>query len=337
MASTALRRPVSHEDRLSLVEHLDELRSRLIVCVLVLLVVFGVCAWQNGALLEVINKPLDRETQKNVERGRGPLGQIAVTQDTVRITGAQTAAALRALAAPESELPAQTRRRFAAQAARIEASLARLPDEVTGNKPVTLGVGEPFNTTIVVSVYFAALLAMPFILWQLYAFILPAFSAEERRVVTPLLSLIPILFIIGVVFGYFLVMPAAVQFLQNFNADEFNILVQARDYYRFTAITLLAVGLVFQIPVGILALTRLGVVSVEQLRRNRRYAILALAVVAMLLPGTDPITMLLSMAPLIVLYEASIIIAALLDRRERNRPASEHEGPAWWDDDDEDD
>jgi sec-independent protein translocase protein TatC len=121
--------------------------------------------------------------------------------------------------------------------------------------------------------------------------------------------MIPFLFIAGVVFGYFLVMPAAVRFLQNFNADEFNILVQARDYYRFTAITLLAVGLVFQIPVGILALTRLGVVSVEQLRRNRRYAILALAVVAMLLPGTDPITMLIMLVPLLLLYEASILLA----------------------------
>jgi len=79
------------------------------------------------------------------------------------------------------------------------------------------------------------------------------------------------------------------------------------------------------------------ILSVAQLRANRRYAILVIAVLAMLLPGTDPITMLLSMAPLIVLYEASIIIAALLDRRERNRPDEEYEGPAWWDDDDEDD
>jgi sec-independent protein translocase protein TatC len=315
MASTALRKPVGHEERLSLVEHLDELRSRLIVSLLVLTAAFAICVVQNGTLLEVINEPLDRETQKNVERGRGPLGQIAVTQDTVRGVGRETVGTLRALAAPSSGLPAATRRQFAARADRIAASLERLPREVTGNKPVTLGVGEPFNTTIVVSFYFALLLAMPFILWQLYAFVLPAFSAEERRVVTPLLALIPVLFIIGVVFGYFLVMPAAVRFLQNFNADEFNILVQARDYYRFTAITLLAVGLVFQIPVGILALTRLGVVTVAQLRRNRRYAILVLAVIAMLLPGQDPVTMMILLIPLVALYEGSIVLARVFGGR----------------------
>src|SRR3712207_5026892 len=105
MASTALRRPISHEDRLSLVEHLDELRSRLIVSLLVLAVAFGACVTFNGTLLEVVNKPLDRETQKNIERGRGPLGQIAVSQDALRVTGRETAAALRALAAPSSGLP----------------------------------------------------------------------------------------------------------------------------------------------------------------------------------------------------------------------------------------
>ena len=110
MASTALRRPVSHDDRLSLVEHLDELRSRLIICVMALTVTFAVCAWQNGRLLEVINKPLDRETQKNIERGRGPLGQIAITQDTVRTVGTETIATLRLLAAPGSGLSPAVRR-----------------------------------------------------------------------------------------------------------------------------------------------------------------------------------------------------------------------------------
>jgi sec-independent protein translocase protein TatC len=327
MASTALRRPISHEERLSLIEHLDELRSRLIVSLLVLAVIFGLCAAFNGTLLGIINKPLDTETQKNIERGRGPLGQIAVTQDAVRASGEQTIAALEALAARSSGLPAASRRAIAAQAAAIQKSLDKLPDKVTGNKPVTLGVGEPFNTTLVVSFYFALLIAMPFLLWQAYAFILPAFSDEEKRVVVPLLAMIPVLFIIGVVFGYFFVMPAAVRFLQNFNADEFNILVQARDYYRFTAITLLAVGLVFQIPVGILALTRLGVVSVEQLRRNRRYAILVLAVIAMLLPGTDPVTMLILLAPLILLYEGSILLARVFGGSQERQPAEPDDEP----------
>jgi sec-independent protein translocase protein TatC len=310
--ATALRKPVGHEDRLSLVEHLDELRSRLIICVIILGASFTLCAWQNGRLLDVINKPLDKETQKNVEKGRGPLGQIDKTAEAVRNTGLAQIASMRVLARDPKVAPA-TRRAAARSAAAVAASLKQLP-RVTGNKPVTLGVGEPFATTLKVAFYFSLLLAMPFLLWQLYAFVLPAFTPEERRSVTPLLALIPVLFLCGVAFGYFLVLPAAVRFLQNFNADQFNILVQARDYYRFAVITLLALGLVFQLPVGILALVRMNIVTIAQLRKNRRYAVVVLAVVAMLLPGTDPVSMLVEFVPLLALYELSILLAAVFNR-----------------------
>jgi sec-independent protein translocase protein TatC len=308
--ATALRKPVGHEDRLSLIEHLDELRSRLIVCVGILVVSFSLCAWQNGRLLDIINKPLDKETQKNVEKGRGPLGQIELTRRAVKASGLAQMAELRVVAR-DPRVSAETRRAAARGATAIAASLRLLP-KVTGNKPVTLGVGEPFATTLKVAFYFSLLLAMPFLLWQLYAFVLPAFTPQERRSVTPLLALIPVLFLCGVAFGYFLVLPAAVRFLQNFNADQFNILVQARDYYRFAVITLLALGLVFQLPVGILALVRMRMVTVRQLRSNRRYAIVILAVVAMLLPGTDPVSMLVEFVPLLALYELSILLASVL-------------------------
>jgi sec-independent protein translocase protein TatC len=115
------------------------------------------------------------------------------------------------------------------------------------------------------------------------------------------------------------VLPAAVRFFQNFNSDQFNVLVQAGQYYHFAAIVLLAMGLIFQVPVGILGATRAGLVTVAQLRKNRRYAIVVAAVIAALLPA-DLITMLLEMLPLIVLYELSILVAALFDRRD-NRAA----------------
>src|SRR3954467_3180034 len=86
--ATALRKPIGHEDRLSLIEHLDELRSRPLVCVGVLPVPFSLCAWQNGRLLDFINKPLDKETQKNVEKGRGPLGQVERLRQAVAASGA---------------------------------------------------------------------------------------------------------------------------------------------------------------------------------------------------------------------------------------------------------
>jgi sec-independent protein translocase protein TatC len=224
---------------MSLVDHLDELRARLVTCLAVFGVALALCFWQNHLLLEIANAPL-------------PKGH---------------------------------------------------------EKLLTLGITEPFSTTLTVSAYAAIILALPFVLYELYAFILPAFSKQQRRLIVPLLAMIPVLFLAGVAFGYFLVLPAAAKFLLNFNDSQFNVQVQAKQYYSFFAMTVLACGIVFQVPVGILAVTRLGIVKVEQLTKNRRYAYLVCAIVAAALPGVDPISMLLEMAPLIVLYEISIVLA----------------------------
>jgi sec-independent protein translocase protein TatC len=124
-----------------------------------------------------------------------------------------------------------------------------------------------------------------------------------------MLLMVPFLFIAGTVFAYFVVMPPALKFLLGFNTDEFNVQVRGSEYYGFFMVTLIGVGLLFQIPVAILAVTRLGIVTPQQLAKNRRYAILVIAIVAMLLPGTDPVTMLISMAPLYVLFELSLLLA----------------------------
>ena len=116
-------------------------------------------------------------------------------------------------------------------------------------------------------------------------------------------------------FAYYMVLPNAINFLQNFNDDNYDILLQARDYYKFSIMVLIAMGIAFQIPIGILAITRVGIVTPRQLRKGRRYAFVIIAIVAALLPGQDPVTMLILMAPLVVLYEGSILFASLLDRR----------------------
>ena len=232
-------KPASFDDRMALVDHLDELRARLVVCLAIFGAALAVCFWQNHLLLEIASAPL----------------------------------------------PA------------------------AHHKLITFGVTEPFTTTFTVSAYAAIILALPFVLYQLYAFVLPAFSKQQQRLIMPLLMMIPVLFIAGVAFGYFLVLPAAAKFLLNFNDSQFNVQVQAKEYYGFFTMTLLATGIVFQVPVGILAVTRLGIVKVEQLTKNRRYAYLVCAVVAAALPGVDPVSMLLEMAPLVVLYEISIVLA----------------------------
>jgi sec-independent protein translocase protein TatC len=189
--------------------------------------------------------------------------------------------------------------------------LASVPLPEAHRKLITFGVTEPFTTTLTVAGYAAIVLSLPVLLYELYAFLLPAFSRREQRAIVPLLALIPMLFIAGVAFGYFVVLPAAAGFLLEFNDTQFNVQLRAADYYGFFATTLLACGIVFQVPVAILAVTRLGIVEVEQLRRNRRYAYLLCAVAAAALPGVDPVSMLLETAPLIALYEFSIVLARL--------------------------
>jgi sec-independent protein translocase protein TatC len=237
-------RAVSHEDRLTLVEHLDELRTRLIVCIVVFGVALALCFWQNHLLLEIAQHPLPD--------GRDQL--------------------------------------------------------------ITFGVTEPFTTTLTVSAYGAVVLSLPIVLWQLYAYVLPAFSEAERRLVLPILLLFPLLFLAGIAFAYFVVMPAALNFLLDFNDGQFNIQLRAREYYSFFSMTEIACGLIFQLPLAIVAVTRLGIVRVEQLSENRRYAYLVIAILAAALPGVDPITMLIEMVPLLVLYELSILLARVLGR-----------------------
>jgi sec-independent protein translocase protein TatC len=157
------------------------------------------------------------------------------------------------------------------------------------------------------------ILALPIVLWELYGFVLPAFSPGQRRIANSLMMSIPVLFVIGVAFGYFVVLPAAVHFFQNFNSGQFNVLVQASQYYHFAAVILLAMGLVFQVPVAILAATRAGIVTPRQLAHNRRYAILACGAVAAVLPG-DAITLLLETVPLYLLFEGSVLLARIVAR-----------------------
>jgi sec-independent protein translocase protein TatC len=183
-----------------------------------------------------------------------------------------------------------------------------------GVKPITLGPAESFYATITNSAYAALLIALPVILYQVYAFVLPAFSPTERRVALPLLMLVPVLFIAGVVFCYFVVLTPALQFLLHFNADQFNVQVRAKDYYSFVTLVMVAMGIGFQVPVALLAACRIGITTPEKLAKNRRYAILVIAVVAALLPTIDPLTLMLEMLPMIALYELSIVLARSFGR-----------------------
>jgi sec-independent protein translocase protein TatC len=315
-------KPIAHEDRLSIVEHLDELRTRIIICVLSFVVVGGICLWQDDRILEIVNQPLvEAQSGKPCDQTRDPLEQADCWQQAQKKLNLQIARTARALAATDGTEPA-LRSQLSQLAAEAAASAEATP-RGSPRRPVTLGVGEPLTATLTVAGYAALLITLPLLLYQLYAFVLPAFSPREREVAVPLMFLVPFLFYAGVVFAYYIVLPAAVSFLQNFNDDSFDVLLQARDYYKFSVMVLAAMGALFQMPIVILAVTRMGILTPKQLRQNRRYAILVIAIVAALLPGGDPVTMLLIMLPIVLLYEVSILLASLLDRRAARRAAQE--------------
>ena len=244
-------KPVRHDEQISLVDHLDELRSRIIYSAIVLTFAFAVCFWQSNLILDLASNPLP------------PADQALVV----------------------------------------------------------LAPTEAFMTTVTVCMYAAIIVSAPFISFQIFSYLLPAFSPRERRAITPLLIAIPALFITGVVFAYFLILPAAINFLLGFNGEQFSTELRAREYYSFFSTTMLAGGVVFQLPVILLALVRLNIVTVAQLRKNRRYAYLGIAVVAAALPGVDPISMLIEMVPLLLLYELSILLARALGGAAAREPA----------------
>jgi sec-independent protein translocase protein TatC len=309
---------IDHHDRLTVVDHLEELRGRLIVSLAALVVAFGFCMWQNHALLHLINRPLSEQTEKQVKAGNGPLGSTYSVQQSARVVANDLKAVVGTLERPGSGASAATRASLSGVSPTLNRAIKGLSKAPEGDKPVTLGIGEPFTTTLGIALLFAFIFALPVILYELYCFLLPAFSPEQQRVANSLVLAIPALFVVGVMFGYFVVLPHALRFFQNFNSSEFNVLVQASQYYHFAAVVLLAMGLVFQVPVGILAATRAGVVTPKQLRHNRRYAILACAAVAAFLPG-DAITLILETVPLYLLFELSLLLATFFERRDRRR------------------
>ena len=240
-----LPRRLRHGEEATLVEHLDELRSRIFVSLGALVVGFAVAFVFHRHILHWLNAPLPA--------GRG--------------------------------------------------------------NPVTFGVAEPFLTAMKVSLMAGFALALPVVLWQLWSFLAPAVEQHAERLVLTFVLFATVLLVAGVAFGYWIVLPKAVQFLTNFDQHQFDIKIRAKDYYSFVLTVLFAVGLVFELPIFLLALVRLEVLSTKTLRSNRRLGYFIVAVIAVLLPGIDPVTTTLEAVPLVALYEASIWLAVLMDKR----------------------
>jgi sec-independent protein translocase protein TatC len=240
-----LPRRLRHDEEVTLVEHLDELRTRLIISLLALAAALAVTYAFHGQLLHWLNRPLPPERRR----------------------------------------------------------------------PVTFTPAEPFITSFLVSIYAAFLLALPVILWQIWSFLAPAFKDQVQRRIAALVAFATALGLGGIAFGYWVVLPKAIHFLTNYDKTHYTILIRARDYYSFASLVLLATTVVFEVPIFVLALVRIGVLSSARLRRNRRLGYVIMAALAVALPGVDVVTTTLEMIPLIVLFELSIWLSVLVERR----------------------
>ena len=242
-----LPRRLQHGEEATLVEHLDELRSRIIFSLLAVAVAFSVTYGFHHRLVRWLNQPL----------------------------------------------PASRRH------------------------PITFGVAEPFLTSLTVSLYAALVIVTPFLLWQIWSFLAPAFDDKTQRGVRWLVLFATILTISGILFGYYIVLPAALKFLTHYDQSLYNIQIRAKDYYSFVSLVMLAVAIVFQVPLFILGLVRIGILTAAKLRRNWRVGIVGMTALAVALPGVDPVTCLLEMVPLLALYLISLAVSGFFERRWR--------------------
>jgi sec-independent protein translocase protein TatC len=239
-----LPRRLDHGEEATLVEHLDELRSRLVIALVAIVPIFLVTFAFHERIMEWLTGPL-----------------------------------------PEDK------------------------------RLVTLGVTEPFTTSVKVSMIAALAIALPVILWQAWAFLAPAVQPHFERVVLTLVALATVLFVCGVAFMYIVVLPRALDFLTSYDDELYDIQIRASYYYTFAAMTLLAGGLAFLMPIFVLGLVRLRILTSDRLRQNRRIAFVLLLCFAILLPTVDPVSLAFEVVPLLLLFEMSIWLSVFMERR----------------------
>ena len=201
--------------------------------------------------------------------------------------------------------------------------IALLNEPLQGGEPVTLGIAEPFITAIKVSAFAAFLAAFPVLMWHLWRYVAPSVAVHVRRSVATYVGAGTLLMAGGVAFAYFIALPSAVTFLTGFDDHLYDVQVRASEYYVFACAVMLSVGAVFQLPVVLLALVRFRILSHALLANNRKIAYVSLMAIAVLMPGVDPVTTLMWVLPLGVMFEVSVLLARRVERRASKRALAE--------------
>jgi sec-independent protein translocase protein TatC len=330
--------------QMSFLDHLDELRKRLIRSIVFVFVATSVCWFFSDRIYSFLAVPVERALAEAQRRqvpiagltgnetilGLGSLkendvGRYVFPEETrlgTSVIPVGTSVTARVAKDAQAQLglftdePLYAGNTVIPKGVRLPVDFTSLPQAFSGinDKLIVTTALEPFSLYIKVSLYAALCLSVPFLLWQIWAFVSPGLYPHERGYVTPFIALSSISFVLGAMFAYYVIFPPAAKYLLGLGQD-FRLLLKADDYFDFIIIVMLGMGVVFQMPAVSYVLSRIGLLTAGFLVRAwKTAAIVILIAAALLSPTSDIPNMLLFAAPMLVLYVVSIFVAWIFNR-----------------------
>jgi sec-independent protein translocase protein TatC len=332
--------------QMSFLDHLDELRTRLIRSMaFVLIAAFG-CWFVSGYIYYFLERPVNRALAEAQEQRRVPIAGLNGQVSTVPLNSLHQNDKLRYAFPEPTRLGAISIPTGTSVLARVDKDAqgnlglytdeplsagsdlvpkdVKLPIDLNkayeklrdpNDKLVVTTVLESFAIYVKVSLYAAIGISVPFLLWQIWAFVAPGLYPHERKYVTPFIALSSIFFVLGVATAYYLIFPPAAKYLLGLGSD-FRLLLKADDYFDFIILLMLAMGGVAQMPAITYVLARMGLITAAWMLKVWRIAIVTILIVAAVVsPTNDVPNMLLFAAPMFVLYAISIVVAWIVGRK----------------------
>ncbi|MEJ7849129.1 MAG: twin-arginine translocase subunit TatC [Pyrinomonadaceae bacterium] len=335
------------EAQMSFLEHIDELRKRLVKVVIIIVVAFMFCWAISDKIFDFLSVPI-RVALSNAERRDLPISGITGDEkilplasikegekgrfafDKSTTLGAsviQPGTSVLAVAAKDNDgilglytaEPIYTNNAVLPSGVRLPAALSAGSEKEQNaeERLIVTTAGESFTLFVTVSLYAAIALSVPLLLWQIWGFISPALYKHERSYVTPFIALSSVSFIFGAAFAYYIIFPPALGYLLGLGED-FRLLLRASDYFDFITLIMLAMGIIFQMPAISYVLSRIGIISAGLLVRSWKLAMVVILIVAAVVSPTGDIpNMMLFATPMIVLYIFSIGIAWFFGRKRK--------------------
>lgn len=353
MSSLLRARPITTEKeselggQMSFLEHLDELRTRLIKSIVFVFVATTLCWFVSDRIYNFLAIPVEQALSEAQQR-RAPIAGITGQETIQPLSAAKEGDTGRYVFSQETRLGSSLIPLGASVAAKVardaqgqlglftdeplyagsamvpkgvrlpvDFAVAQAPYTGLNDKLIVTSALEPFSLYIKVSLYAAICISVPFLLWQIWAFVSPGLYPHERGYVTPFIALSSISFVLGAAFAYKIIFPPAARYLLGLGQD-FRLLLKANDYFDFIIIVMLGMGVIFQMPAVTYVLARIGLITAGFLVRIWKAALIVILIsAAVLSPTSDIPNMLLFAAPMIVLYLVSIFVAWIFTRPRR--------------------